>query len=254
MFKSKTKSKTNYNVKVEQDLQLSNDDWNFIRIDIESITNNTFKQLKKLVKEKYKSDPNCVYKMCETRCNSYLVVLQKLADTITNESRENVINPDFAKFRSNGLLVRQIIRLRDMNPNITHINHRTIYENKFSKKCKKYTKYYVHCMVFPDVFCSDIKLVSAGGIHYYKTLQAAFFQQKQIPWYSNYNGLWFECDGDGGNHIIKEYNGGMIIRAYNSEKDQNKLVKSSPSVWSHHMWQFFLNDDCTHIEIAEQVA
>ena len=60
--------------------------------------------LKELCKE-YIVDPKYVFKSC----GNYIVVLQKLLDTITNESRSDVSNAMYANYRANKLRVILII-------------------------------------------------------------------------------------------------------------------------------------------------
>src|SRR6185503_11442335 len=128
------------------------DDWKFIRTDIKLVTNDTFERIKKLVNNEYMSDPNCVYKICKSLFNKYLVVLQKQEGVLTNESRHDIFDPNYAKFRSNGLLVKQIIQLKHINPNVSCITHKTICIDGHTNY-KKYTKYQVNCFVVPDTYC-----------------------------------------------------------------------------------------------------
>ena len=55
------------------------------------------------------NDSSYVFKSCS---HDWIVVLQKLPDTITNESR-SVVDADCAKFRANKLLVVDIIHKFD---------------------------------------------------------------------------------------------------------------------------------------------
>src|SRR5947208_9282211 len=63
------------------------------------------------VKSKYKhytNDPSCVYKMCD---DMWIVIMRKLSNTITNETRENVEDMMCAKFRANMLEVLEIVNI-----------------------------------------------------------------------------------------------------------------------------------------------
>ena len=83
------------------------------------------KQLKEELSE-YIDDKKYVYKIC----GDYIVVLEKLPDTITNENRSNISQIDdnklYAKYRANKLLVKQIINKYDL----------TECEKVMSKFCK----------------------------------------------------------------------------------------------------------------------
>ena len=58
------------------------------------ITNPDYEQLKQLVKEEYKSDPNCVYDvyLSNSTCRYYFVVLRLLPNTQTNESCQRALS------------------------------------------------------------------------------------------------------------------------------------------------------------------
>ena len=45
---------------------------------------------------------------CYKKCGDYIVTMKKLPDTITNESRRNVVDPLYAKFRADKLMVVSI--------------------------------------------------------------------------------------------------------------------------------------------------
>src|SRR6188474_2239617 len=60
----------------------------------------------------YLDDPNFVY----NSCNNYIVILERLFDTKTNESRTNILKDGcrpFAKYRGNKFLVKDIIHKFD---------------------------------------------------------------------------------------------------------------------------------------------
>src|SRR5579872_5688688 len=57
-----------------------------------------------------------VYKMLQNS-NSWFVIMKKRLDTITNENRDNVVNPLHAKFRANILDVIAIINANTLQFN-----------------------------------------------------------------------------------------------------------------------------------------
>lgn len=113
--------------------------------------------------------PEYVYKSCcENSGPNYLVILEKLEDTLTNEARTGVVDATYAKFRADKLKVVGIIDTSypDKKPAmITHVN----------KDLGKSLVYIVGQIVLPDHFDPDIDVVCATGIHYFKSLEAAFF-------------------------------------------------------------------------------
>src|SRR5271170_1546949 len=80
---------------------------------------------------KYKDDESYVYKLCrnvhvhsteldektsivmDEKQNDWLIIMQKLVDTKTNEARKGVINKNCAKFRADRLKVVDIINVYD---------------------------------------------------------------------------------------------------------------------------------------------
>ena len=69
-------------------------------------------------------DPLYVFKSCS---RDWIVVLQKLADTITNESRP-VVDADCAKFRANKLQVVDIIHKFDQTTRDSICNSVYVYK------------------------------------------------------------------------------------------------------------------------------
>jgi antitoxin component YwqK of YwqJK toxin-antitoxin module len=104
------------------------------------MTYDTQELLKQLTEEliDYINDKKYVYKTC----GNYIVVLEKLEDTITNENRSNVSqignNKLYAKYRADKLFVKQIIH------------------KYYLTKCEK---------------------VCSSGIHYFLNLKRAFYYE-----------------------------------------------------------------------------
>ena len=111
--------------------------------------------------DRYK-DRSYVFKSCS---RDWIVVLQKLADTITNESR-SVVDADCAKFRADKLQVVDIIHKFDQTTRDSICN--SVYEHKqiVYKKGE---------IIEVKDFDKNVDIVCAAGIHYYKTMKVAFY-------------------------------------------------------------------------------
>ena len=112
-------------------------------------------------------DPSYVFKSCS---RDWIVVLQKLPDTITNESRF-VVDADCAKFRANKLQVVDIIHKFDQTTRDSICN--SVYEDKqiVYKKGE---------IIEVEDFDKNLNEVCAAGIHYYKTMKVAFYLELEI--------------------------------------------------------------------------
>jgi len=223
--------------KKKEKYELTADDHKFIDTDFKLVTSEGYEKLKKLVKKEYVLDPDCVYKVCnDANAKKFFVVLQKQSKVRTNEYRNNVVDPSYAKFRADKLLVKQIIDLEEMNPDIPFVVNVTFNPNyakfrveppfitdggstpnyakfrveppsvmnqdiafvvkvTFNRSHKFMTLYEVNKEVVPHEYCNNPYDICAGGIHYFKTMQAAFFLFQNIP--PAYNGLWFSFDDNG---------------------------------------------------------
>ena len=90
-----------------------------------------------------------------------------LNDTITNESRTNVIDHIYAKFRGNQFLVIDIINKFDINKHIGEIQNSTYTHNII--------KYKKGEMVKSNSFDENLNNVCSNGIHYFKSIEPALF-------------------------------------------------------------------------------
>src|SRR5438552_1369387 len=93
----------------------------------ENISQKSAIEILKCIKNKYKHYIDCenplyVYKMCTSfnnnngklEKNEWLVIMKKLPDTVTNESRKNAFNCKYAKYRANKLEVIEIINVKNL--------------------------------------------------------------------------------------------------------------------------------------------
>jgi hypothetical protein len=137
---------------------------------------------------KYISDPKYVFKSCYNKTNKnpfperkWIVVLEKINTTITNENRKNVIDKRFAKFRANELKVIKIINM--IKPNFVQNKIKSIYETET-------TIYKVGKIVKSNGYDNNEDKICSRGIHYFRTLFRAYFYgdsrtKKIYSWYDN---------------------------------------------------------------------
>jgi antitoxin component YwqK of YwqJK toxin-antitoxin module len=99
-------------------------------------------------------------------CGIYIVVLQRLRDTKTNELRGNVFDKGHAKFRGNKFDVVAIINKYEYD------------EDQINIVDSNYTpsfKYTVGKTISEKRYNKNINDICASGIHYYLTWEAAYF-------------------------------------------------------------------------------
>jgi antitoxin component YwqK of YwqJK toxin-antitoxin module len=118
-------------------------------------------------------------------CGNYIVVLEKLEDTRTNELRTNITDPKYAKYRANKLKVLLIIHKFDPSDILEKV------ENSYYIKKVVYR---TNEIIEIDDYDHDLNKVCTGGIHYFKTIEQAFFWEllKFNPKYTGKWILWYE--------------------------------------------------------------
>lgn len=141
----------------------------------------------------YITDSNYIYKSCE----SYIVVLKKIMDETfkTNENRSGIINENYAKFRANKVEVVSIFNKGLFTYQIDNIQN-----SHYPKKIN----YKVGAIIEINNFNDDNNIICAAGIHYYKTIDSAFYfnfyeiiltnklSQNYYEWHDN-GSLSLEC-------------------------------------------------------------
>ena len=159
--------------------------------DNDEIKINTYDRLDRLKEEckEYLNNPEYVYKFC----SDCIVIMQKLQDTITNENRINVRNQLYAKFRANKLFVVKIINIDNMKYIDEIINN--YYDIKIIYKCNE--------IVVPDKFDEDIDKVCSSGIHYFKSIDPAFYYRDKPP--KDFTGKWIRWYENGNKRNECEY-------------------------------------------------
>jgi antitoxin component YwqK of YwqJK toxin-antitoxin module len=147
--------------------------------------------------KQYIDDPMHVYKSCD---DTWLVIMRKLLDTITNEGRDNVEDANYAKFRANKLKVIKIINLTDGSL-INSI------ENRFDHSSVTYA---IDTIVFPNRYDMDKNKICTNGIHYFKTLDAAFYYQVSLYNQPNFTGVWRSFHDNGNIFTEEMYINGLL--------------------------------------------
>jgi hypothetical protein len=143
------------------------------------------------------STPDYVFKYCkETYKNIFrkrekniIIVLQKLEGenpTITNESRNGIIDPNYAKFRASHL---KVILIFDMDH--PEIEYESIINKLFDYTLLTYRR---DCIVYADKFDKNLDNICSNGIHYFKTVDGAFYYQS---YWVNKTGKYIYYNDDG---------------------------------------------------------
>lgn len=171
--------------------------------------------------QQYTSDNRYVFKKCRSIDKKrYIVVLEKTPETLDNEARSYVDNASYAYFRANLLMVRFIVDIDTLNANIDRIATLSWNEGKV-------TDYLVGQLVLPDFYDQNIENIFTHGIHYFKTLKAAYYfnlthEEKNLTEYC----VLYEADGS----ILQEgtYINGRPVglwRYYTGSSDDEIVTK-----------------------------
>ena len=185
----------------------------------------------------YIENPLCVYAL--TLDNESMLIMKKIINetpdtikTFTNETRKNVVDPMYAKFRANILDLVAIIDLVDFNKRKTTCKFINFHHD--SNNIMR--EYKVGDRIFSDFFDGDINKVISSGIYYYKSIDAAYFNRDpscydfsastngswkswhdngQMAWKGtftngNKNGLWIEWYDNGNKQFEMSYLNGTL--------------------------------------------
>ncbi len=156
------------------------------------------------------------------RCSDNILVLKRpLENFQSNEKRKDVFDPNFAKFRCNGLFVVEIIEVTNVFKNLLSINH------KWNSTKIRYT---VGEIVKPDYFDFDLDLVCGHGIHYFLTLEAAFYYECRFV----KNGKLIHYYENGAKSIEENYKNGKLDGLCISFNTKNQI----------EMQRVYNNGDC----------
>uniref|UniRef100_A0A6C0ECD2 Uncharacterized protein n=1 Tax=viral metagenome TaxID=1070528 RepID=A0A6C0ECD2_9ZZZZ len=123
----------------------------------------------KLLYEKYIKDNTFVYKSCQ----KYVIILQKLHDTVTNENRTMVKDSNYAIFCANKLLVVEIFNKLVPYETINKISNKSFLNNMTYEKGKIIeVKKFDHWKTE-----YNMSYVDKYGINYYNTLEPAYYHK-----------------------------------------------------------------------------
>lgn len=129
-----------------------------------------FNEFKILYPEYFKQ--NNIYKFGS--CDNFIIIFEKLFDTVTNESRNNIFNSNYAEYIADKLKVVFIV-------------------NKFNPK--EFFKIVTHVEFCQSITYSVNEIITnktGYRLHYYNSIEPAYFEDINL---NNYSGLymsWFD--------------------------------------------------------------
>lgn len=169
--------------------------------------------------KQYLNNPTIVFKSCVYRRHSFIIVLQRIAGTITNEKRDDVLKPNSAKFRGNMFLVLDIIdkfKHKSINLIFTWFEGKQFFYVKGRvSSIFKYTE-----NDFTGEYCDR---VCFKGIHFFKSIERAFYHD--LPNVEN---------GD----YWSFYDNGFPMAKYTYEN--NKII-GKVKMWNYNGTEFIQN-------------
>ncbi len=150
---------------------------------------NHYQKLEKICEHYIKK--GCCFKKCFDDINNepYIVVLEHVEYNINNENRDNIIDFNFASFRANKMQPIDIISLNDLNSHdsiVSYFSDENLAETYMTRDgywdqtiepkngLKHKTTYDTKQIVKPDSYDDNRQIVFGHGIHYFKSLQAAY--------------------------------------------------------------------------------
>ncbi len=162
-------------------------------------------------------DENVVFKKCKEEGREYLVVAKKPIDVhfvdnkpfqfLCNESRTNIGNKYFSKFRCNGLIILDIFDLETYT-SVDSITHISVLNYWMLPSRTIYTEYTKGMLIQPDEYDDNIEGICRPGLHYFLSGLAAL----------NYeNGVSKGYDANG--HMIIQY-----------ESSTLPIMRSAPTI------------------------
>jgi antitoxin component YwqK of YwqJK toxin-antitoxin module len=161
--------------------------------------------------KQYDNDPAIVYKSC----GHQIVVLKKLEETLTSEERNNVIDPQHAKFRANKLEVLCIFSKSNPDEQLESVNN-TIYK-------KRQLTYSVGEIISVDDYDANVDNICAQGIHYFKSVTAAYYYKLSKR---NFTGTYIKYHDCGNVMSEREYvNGVKCGKWIEWYRNGNKLIE-----------------------------
>jgi antitoxin component YwqK of YwqJK toxin-antitoxin module len=119
-------------------------------------------------------------------CGEWVVIMKKLPDTITNETRSDVVDKFYAKFRANKLFVVKIVNKFSTEKSTDYVQNTFYLEKKIT--------YVVNEEVCADNFDTNNDVMCGAGIHFFNSFKAAFFFE--FP-HKNFTGKYYSWHYNG---------------------------------------------------------
>ena len=166
---------------------------------------------------KIKSSRDIVFKSCS---RNWIVVLQKLDDTICNEHRTNVVNPLFAKYRANKLKVLDIFN------KFTHKTTDTVTNSIHTATTIEYS---VGKNVCADKYDLNENNICTTGIHYFKHPEVAYYTELNVDeefcelCVKDEHKTWYD---NGATHSVYKYIGRKLFSHNCWWSNGNKYLES----------------------------
>ncbi|AYV80001.1 MAG: hypothetical protein Gaeavirus4_24 [Gaeavirus sp.] len=151
----------------------------------------------------------------------YIVIMKRIHDSPNNEDRTDVIDRQYAKFRTKDALPVFIINKYSPHDTLTTIDN-TYYQYPMSSA----VTYTVDKVTTIENYNTDIEKVCAPGIHYYNSIETAFYHDIYAS-YPICNGNYKDWDTNGGEHIITKTIDGQIYTDQTIRYQDGSTYKSS---------------------------
>ena len=183
-----------------------------LREKIYNISLDRYKRLHKVL-EPYFNNPSYVYKKCRNKNNTWLIVLKRFPETITNERRYHIVDVTKAKHRGSIFKVVMIVDIN--NPSVTtneiyNFFSAGPYSEHGEQPISSCVTYKVGATVKPQFAYDTNSSVECGsGIHFFTDLLRAISYEEHMP--SDFTGTWNYYWDDGEcKHTAKYVNGRCI--------------------------------------------
>lgn len=171
-----------------------------------------------------------LYKRCG---RDIIIVLEYTNNTQHNEERKGIVDINFAKFRASELNVIDILNI-STNERLKSFAHS--WSN--SKQSKINIKYTINEIIKPNKpFDENIQKVCASGIHYFKSIDAAFYYIYVNKNFNNYSGDWIISNPNGSIHERHEFENNKVVARYN-----HKGIKFESTDWKSQTKTFYYSN------------
>ena len=108
-------------------------------------------------------------------CGEYIVIMKLLDDSRTNERRDDIVDPMYAKYRTNKVIVIAII-------NKFSLEEIKSVENSYFTK--KNITYVINEIIEVSDYNTNVNVVCGTGIHYFKNIESAFYFTLNVKTYT----------------------------------------------------------------------